>query len=448
MKTALWGALASGLVWGMAADAQQTISGSFDDPAFQQCVSASCSFAAFKLRPYQITVTDTAAFSVLFERDSIQNVFLVFQPGDFDPTSTAYLEMSYSEQWLPFPNSTSDFYSRATPPEGEYTLIVVYEELAWLPGPYGFLLTMNGLIVGWAPTTEEQLEEVKATLAQNGRNNLRILTSNVRGASQDSLATRKLSFSTKGDTAALMGNFYAWVKASSLYAESAGRSYRSPMLQLGGDVALGPSIVAGLSVGFGDISAKSTGFTYEGSQTLMQPYIGWNSGEWNGAASLVYGTIDYNTITTMSGTAGVKGEMLAIATEVSRDFVLDDSTTVSPFVGIETGQINLTATSGTLAGAGLGDTVTFTEARLGATLTKTFENGAFSFGLSADRFDTNAPTALSSGQYDSTGWSGGMQFGYSVNLGGRAMLDTGLKVGGIGSDTISYSGSVQVSMRF
>ena len=245
-----------------------------------------------------------------------------------------------------------------------------------------------------------------------------------------------------------MGNVYAWFKASSLYAESTGRSYRSPMLQFGADVALGDNFVAGLSVGHGDISAKSTGFSFEGTQTLIQPYLGWQHGPWRGSASVVYGMIDYNTITTTAGTAGAEGEMMGFSAEVSRDFALDDKTTLAPFVSINTGQIDLTATSGTLAGAGIGDKVNFTETSLGATLITDFDHGAFSFGLSADHFGSNAPTALSSGAYDSTGWSGTARFGYSANLSDRMVLDAGVEVGGIGSATTSYAGSVSLSMKF
>ena len=382
------------------------------------------------------------------QRDTIQNVGLIFQPGAFDPTATTGLDLSYFQQWLPRLSSTSDLYAGATPPEGEYTLIVFHEDLSWLPGSLGYVLTLNGVVVGWGPSTEEQLDELKSTLSQNSRNSVQVVSSNIRGASQNSLATRNLTLSTKDEAAALMGNVYAWLKASTLYSRGSGRSYRGPLLQFGADVAVGENLVVGLSVGAGDISAKSTGFSFEGTQTLLQPYLGWQRGPWQGSASLVYGMVDYNTITTTLGTAEAEGEMLAFAAEISRDFVLDEKTTLAPFVALNTGQIELTATSGTLAGVGLGDKVNFTETSLGATMITDFDHGAFSFGLSADHFDTNAPTALSSGAFDSTGWSGSAQFGYSVNLSDRMVMDAGVEIGGIGSATTSYSGSVSFSMKF
>ena len=66
------------------------------------------------------------------------------------------------------------------------------------------------------------------------------------------------------------------MKYSGTDATDTGRSFQMPLLQFGADVELSPSMIAGLSLGFGDISSKSVGFTIEGTSKLIQPYLGWD----------------------------------------------------------------------------------------------------------------------------------------------------------------------------
>ncbi len=399
--------------------------------------------------PYQaiqIRISNAAAFVAEVTSAAFDTTLTLYQ-GVFDPTDQFTNWVGYDDDGGAgllslISNDLDGPYA-----EGQYTIVFS----GFGNDDFGaFVLFMDGVVIGWGPTTAQQLDELKAALADTGRYDLQLLSSNVRSAAQESLATRDLAFSTKGQSGKMMGNVYAWAKVSSLYAESSalGRTYRSPLFQFGADYAINSSIVAGLSVGFGDVSAASTDASFEGSQTLIQPYLGWNYDAWHGTVSAVYGKIDYNTITTLSGAAGAEGEMLAFSADVGRDFALDANTTITPFASIRTGEIKLTATSGTLAGAGLNDTVNFTEASLGGTLTKTFDHGAFTFGLSADNYSTNAPTALVSGVYDATGWSASTRFGYSVNLTDRTVMDTAVSIGGIGSESINYGASVKIAMKF
>lgn len=452
MKHAFMSTLAIGIAAGFSAQAQglanpsAVLVGTFGDDRYVQCNGSNDCNGVFERGGYELTVRDSAAFSVFFSRDPAVNVALSFHPGTFDVNGPDSLAFTYSYQF--FPDDPATGFPGTIPPEGEYTLYVIYQANVALPEDLSFFVQFTGVTLGWGPSVAEQLDELAAVFSQGGRYSLQIANANIHDVAQRSIAKRKASKVQTNETASLMGDVNAWVRLSAISADSNTRDFDTQMLQFGADVAIGTSIVAGLAVGVGDLNAETTGFSYEGSQTLVQPYIGWTHGTWRGSASLVYGDIDYGTITSGSGAATAEGEMYALTANVSRDFALSETVTLTPFFGIEAGETKLTATTGSLATAGLNDKVDFTETRFGAVMSAALGGGVLTMGASANYFDTDAPTVLTSGQYDDTGWSGSTQFGYSIGLGGNTVLDTNIQVGGIGTGTISYSGTLQVSMTF
>lgn len=447
MKHVVFGSLLIGLSSAISAQAQTVVTGNFDDPEFQQCQSSTCSFAQFQLRPYELTVTGTAPFSLVFERASAQNVGVFILPGEFIDSPAISIDLTFFQQWR-----ESDFtedYTNAIPPEGEYTLVLFFEDgLDFLPGSRDYMVTVGGAFFGWGPTVEQQLEELGAVAAEGGRYTLRLVNSNIHDVAQRSIAKRKTPKAAAGETASLMGDVNAWVRTSAISADSDARTYDTKMFQFGADIAVNSSLVAGLAIGVGDMNADTTGFSFQGDQILIQPYVGWNYGVWRGSASLVYGDLEYDTITSGSGTAAADGEMLALSANVSRDFAINEQTTLTPFVGVETGQTKLDATSGSLAGLGIGESVNYTETRLGVVMTADVGGGTLTLGASANYYDTDAPTVLTSGQFDDTGWSGITEVGYSVSLDQNTRLDANIQVGGIGTGTSSFSGALQLAITF
>jgi hypothetical protein len=394
----------------------------------------------------QIQITDAAAF-VAEVTGALWDTTMTLYSGDFDPTDQFTNWVGYDDDDGAGLQSLISQTNDGPYAEGQYTVVVS----GFSNSDFGtYVLMLDGVLIGWGPTTAQQLDELKAVLADTGRNNMEILALNVSSAVEESFVTRNLAFGADGQSGKMLGSVYAWARVSNLYtkSDSIGRSHRSPLFQFGGDVAIGQSLVAGLSLGFGDLAASSNGYTFAGSQTLIQPYLGWDHGAWNGTVSAVYGKIDYDTITFAGGTTGAEGEMMAVNADVGYDIVIDPTTTISPFASINAGEIKLTATSGSLAGIGLDDSVSFTEASIGATVAKTLDHGLFTLSLSADHYDTDAPVALISNTYDPNGWSASAELGYQANLSNRTTLDARAKIGGIGSITTSYSGSVGLKITF
>ncbi|WP_422370402.1 autotransporter domain-containing protein [Hoeflea sp.] len=400
---------------------------------------------------HQITVTNSASFSAE-TTTAVFDTFLLLYQGTFDPTQQFTNLVAVDDDGgvgLLSRLASTDTDPNAPYQEGQYTIVVTGFDNA----DFGtYILTLNGVVIGWGPSTAQQLAELQSVISDNGRNNLQVVSANVGNAAKNSFEAR-MRANGQGDGSfaegdMLSGNVHVWANGSVTHADSSGRSFTSPLMQFGADVAINESFIVGLSGGLGSIKARSAGYTFDATQTLVQPYIGWNTGDWHGTASLTFGWIDYDTIVTPAGAATAKGEMIGFSADVNRDFMVDATTTVSPFAAIETGRIKLTATTGTLAGAGIANDVDFTETRLGAKITKVFDNHKFSAGLSADHFSSNAPTALSSGQYDTTGWSASATAGYSVQLNDTALLDAGVRIGGIGNDGVNYTGTLNVSVKF
>ena len=158
--------------------------------------------------------------------------------------------------------------------------------------------------------------------------------------------------------------------------------------------------------------------------------------------------LEYDNITSTGGTATADGDMWAVNADVARSFTLADGSTVSPFASVQVGKVDLTATTGTLTGVGLSDTVNISETSLGVDVAHALGNGSITMGVSIDYFDTDAPTALLSGQFDQTGWSGTARVGYDTVLGNGVAIQAGISFGGLGTSNREYAGSFRVGYQF
>lgn len=332
-------------------------------------------------------------------------------------------------------------------PEGQYVVVVT----GYYDSSFGtFALFLDGVLLGIGPSTEQQVNELKASLLQAGQQTVRVLNGNVQAAIAESIASRDLTISSKNTaSSALAGNVYVWSKASLAYAENNGHSVRSPILQFGADVAVGSNKILGISLGYGDISQSSGTTVIDGSQVTLQPYFGWQKGSWQGTASVTYGQMDYDTITSASGAASAEGDLLAFSADASKGILLKNGKTLSPFASFSVGSIDLTETAGSLAGAGLSNSVSFQDARFGTRISqKIGSSSMMTFGVSADYYHSNAPVNLISGQFNNKGWSGTAEYGYQVEFNNGVHLNTQVAAGGLGSSNKHYIGSIEIGMQF
>ena len=397
-----------------------------------------------------ITITNSGAFVAEITHGAPVDfdTYLILYQGAFDPTDPLTNLVAENDDTSTILSLISSA-AHGPFPTGQYTIVVTGYD-----GGYegSYTLTMNGVVLGWGTVgggvATDTLYELKAVLAQTGRSTLRVIDGGVSAAAQESIAARGLVLSTKGQMGWTSSNMRAWTKGSATRGNGGGRAFADSVFQFGADIEVSTSMVVGLSFGLGTKSANSTSFTFAGDQKFIQPYVGWRSGTWKGSASLTYGKINYGTITTSSGSAGAKGDLMAVTANISRDFAISPDTTLAPFGSLRIGQSKLTATSGSLAGIGVTDLTTFNELSLGAKLTQQMGSSALTVGVSIDRFDTNAPTGLVGGTFDQTGVSGSVSLGYSAKIGGGWDLVSGLKISGIGTNTTSYSGSLRVGIRF
>jgi hypothetical protein len=390
---------------------------------------------------FEVTVTDSAAFEATTTSASFDTYLHVYS-GSFDPIDQFTNIIAGNDD-----GGVGLLSSITGPiPEGQYIVVVS----GYRNSSFGtFALFLDGVLLGFGPSTAQQLDELKASLTQVGRQTVRVLTGNVKAAVTDSIANRNFTISSKNEPAkALLGNIYAWAKASNAYTENNGHSVNSPTLQFGADVEVGSNNILGLSVGYGDLRQRSGATIIDGSQISIQPYFGWQRGDWQGTASVTYSDIDYDTITSASGTASAEGRLFALSAEASRGFTLKNGKTLSPFVSLSLGNIDLTQTAGSLAGAGLSNSVTFQDARFGTRLSQNVGVGIMTFGVSADYYHSNAPVNLVSGQFDTNGWSSTVEFGYKVAFTDGVNVNAQIDAGGLGSDSNYYVGSIEIGMQF
>lgn len=403
-----------------------------------------------RYQSYRITITDPANFAAEMIAGTEFDGFLCVYEGGFDPNDplTGLVALDDDDGFGARALITT---ARGDGPfvAGEHTLVVTGGGTRPAELTSGaFRLQLFGAVLGWGVTAVDQIDKLKSIALSSGRQTVRALSEGVSAAIAEGQAHRDLALSTKGAAEAPPSAVYLWVKMANATTRGDARSLNLPMLQIGADWALSNDVVLGFALAGGDFAATSGATRAAGSQGLVQPYIGWTIGDWRGTASLAYGKIDYDEITTAAGTATAKGEMMAGTLRIARDFTLAQGAVLSPVVSVRSGSVHLSETSGSLAGAGVGETLWFTEATLGAEYQMTFGPGRATITLSADHFDSNAPEGLTTGSFDPLGWSGTLGIGYEAALGDGVILSGLISANGLGTDTRTDQGALTLGWRF
>lgn len=339
-------------------------------------------------------------------------------------------------------------------PAGEEYRVLI-QTMPGLPGDvtYDFRIDFYGVVATLTqlgPDAQQQLEETGAVMVQTGLGMMLITRTNTRDAVAASFASRDATpdIAMDGSVNQMMGATHVWMRASGFKSSGEGRSFSSPMLQVGADVEIGQNLLAGLSVGRANLRADATDFSFSGTQTSVQPYLGWRSDSWHGTAGISFGKLSYDNITHSGGTATAEGKLRAAYLEIGKDIALDAGKVISPTMNLTRGRIELDTTSGTLAGSGVGDSAEFTRFGLGAELRKSMAGGEVVFGLMAEHTDTDAAVALTSGTYDQTGWAGRASFGYIAELDNGISIDAGVSFGGLGQSMRETSAHFEIAKRF
>ncbi len=293
-----------------------------------------------------------------------------------------------------------------------------------------------------------QLHALQSLSGFAGRQNLRVLTGNITSALIEGQVTRAANISTQISTqgTAAEPGMFPWFRLSNAKDVGGTNKLSVPAVQFGVDWSLAPNLVAGLSLSGATMEASNPTASLKATQIAVQPYVGWSAGNWRGAASVVLGRVDYESLVTIGGTASAKGDLRAVLLDAAYDFELSPAATLSPFAAVRLGRIDLSETGGSLAATGIGTDVTFEEVSIGATYARNIGPGTARLTLSADHFDTNAPINLSAGAFDQTGWSGGLGLGYEADIAAGLNINADAKVTGLGSD--SRVGELSLTFRW
>ncbi len=410
--------------------------------------SLSGAGSAVAYQTVEVTITDPSAF--IAETTAITggyDTYLHLYSGGFDPADQfTNLVAADDDDGIGLNSRITNAFDGPFA-EGQYVLVVS----GFNNGDSGeYALFLDGVLLGFGPSSSEQLSALEATIAQAGSQSLRVRVANVQAAVRESLVSRDANpvLVSRGQAASFAGGVYTWLKASRAYTSEDGSTVAVPVLQFGADIAVSRTVVAGVALGYGDISATSPDLTIEGAEATIQPYVGWRTGDWHGYGSLTFGQIVYDSIVSGAGVAAADGDLLAVNANFARDFSLDGDRTLTPFAQISAGKVDITATAGTLAGVGLQDRVEFQELRLGSMLASPLAGGTLTVGLSADYYHSSAPAGITTTQFNLTGWSGTMEVGYGLVTGAGLNVDTNLSVAGIGDDAVTLTGSLEVGFRF
>ncbi len=360
-------------------------------------------------------------------------------------------------------NGTNTFRDAPSPDpldEGQYQLFVGVNT----NNDRTFTLMLSGARLGWGPSVEEEIAHLTAASSSTGRITANTAHGVARTRGQISLATRNeaISFTRVSDVEtgglavtqstsgldAIPGAVYSWVEFTGFHAESdtLGREYAGWGIQVGADIALHDTTVLGFSLGAQDTSSTIGAVDQEGLLRFVQPYLAYQSGDWSGEATVIYGLGDY-TQTSGGGTGTGETRLTAITFTGGYDVPVNDAFVVTPTLGLAYGMERIEGQTGTLAAAGV-QTVRFSQVTIGANLAYTMNGLDLTAGLHADWLDTSSTTALVSDLMVDDGWTGRLELGLMTELQQGLMLDTTLALSGIGGDMRQSTGSIRFAIRF
>ncbi len=406
---------------------------------------------------FNIVVTDSSTFNIssnnsfVAGRGSSSRDFdlYLFLPG-FGPSAPG-TPVAYADSGGPGGFNDPVLSSAA---EGEYVLVATtYSALA----EGAFTLTATGVVF------RRGIDVLTATTGTSARLVVIGADGVARDAGQVSIAargdqltlTRVEDGTGAGDVTAstsgipgMMGNLYTWAEVTGFRSDSFGSgdgTLGGNGLQIGADIAIGPNMVAGLSLGYSMVTSSDGGTTNEGTLTYLQPYFSYSSGAWSGNASLVYGMGSFDQTTGgATGTADVT--LAAVTFEGGYDIALNDAFTLTPTIGLIHGREEVEGTSGTLVGAS--SEVTFSQASLGARVTHVGPNGTLFAGLHADYLTNETESVLTQDLLANDGWTGRVEVGGEMTLDNGMDLSTSVELSGLGGDMQTVSGALRVALRF
>jgi hypothetical protein len=318
-------------------------------------------------------------------------------------------------------------------------------------------------VLNLGPSLEEELAAALAASGGSARLLVRGANGVVRTIGQVSLATRdgQLSLTrvasgpdagsvvmSTSDAPGMMGNVYTWAEVTGFRSDSFGSgdgTLEGGGLQIGADVALGPNTVAGVSLGYTNVTASDAGTISEGGYTYFQPYLAHRSGAWSGSASLLLGRGSYDQ-TSIGGDGEADVTLAALTLEAGRDVALSETLTLTPTLGVIHGYERVEGTGGTLAGAD--SDARFSQYSLGARLTQQGDSGSFFVGLHGDYLTQTVDSVLAQDMMADEGWTGRVELGAEAALSPRTGLRTSVEVTGLGGDFTSVSGGLRVAFTF
>lgn len=335
-----------------------------------------------------------------------------------------------------------------------------------------YTINVHELAGGWSilfvvgPSAEDELADLAAAASTTSR----LVVLNARELSryraQSSFAARagRLSFTRSADPQtgevtvtqstrshdAMMGDLYTWIDVTGFQAEDDDRSYSGRGLQIGADLALGPDAVAGLSFGFSELDGERDGafgtIRQDGVMRFVQPYIALRNGPWSGEASFIHGRGSFDQ-SSSAGSGEGDTRLSALTLTGSYDLAVGGGFGLSPTVAFAHGVEDVEGASGTLSGAG-DETVRFSQASLGAEISRSVAGGRVFGALHADWLESTSDTPDVSDLLVDDGWSGRLALGVATALGAGLSLDASVEVSGLGDDLRTTRGAVRFAYQF
>jgi uncharacterized protein with beta-barrel porin domain len=337
-----------------------------------------------------------------------------------------------------------------------------WNDIASLDAIFEFLFTLGLIpVIPTGPTAQDELAELVAAAGGAGRHIVLDAAGVARNLGQQSLATRDAAFgfeldvdgnvrtSSKSEMPGLVDGLYTWIEFTGFRSDESDNgpaNINGGGFQFGADIEVAADMVAGVSLGYSAIDAADTDFSQEGSMIFLQPYLAYRSGDWHGAASLMYGRGEYDQ-TSLGGDGTGETELMALSFDAGYDIAMDGGYTVTPTFGLIHGRERVKGTGGTLAGVA-SETYEFTQASLGARVNYDWAGGNVFAGLHADYLDQDAGSVLTDDFLSEDGWTGRVELGTSLNLDNGIGLTTAIDVSGLGGVAQTLSGSLQVNFTY
>lgn len=251
----------------------------------------------------------------------------------------------------------------------------------------------------------------------------------------------------------LVGPVFTWAQVTGFRSEQTGSGVATvdgTGIQIGADVAIGPDMVAGVSLGYSDISANNGAVSQDGDIVFLQPYLAYRADAWHANASLIYGRGQFDQTTTSTSTAGegtADTELFALTFEGGYDVDMANGTTVTPTFGLLAGREFVDGTGGTLEDAG-SDTFDFAQASVGVRVQYDWDGGSIFGGLHADYLTQNAGSVLADEFLTQEGWTGRVELGTTTELSNGLGLASSIEFSELGGSSRTLSAGLRVALTF